>query len=266
MSSFGELDRAIDERAKEWDRAGARKKLSVSFHSNELGGEAGELLAVALKLMIATGNAQNVTKKLEREELGLPGSTATVDALMDELADVVICAAKLARQYKQQLGNAVRRKFNGTSDKVGLKTKMGPGGDPRCMPAAEATELCRQILRENGFVAFEKDRVREVDWNYLVYDEKLAFSSGLRQHLTLSGASAIGQEMLKAGAIAVSERRADGPLFDYSPRPQTILSQRARVVMPKSVSEQNKNDSTTGATSVEEGQGRHGEAAADASS
>ncbi|MDV2984184.1 UNVERIFIED_CONTAM: DUF3850 domain-containing protein [Methylobacteriaceae bacterium AG10] len=78
----------------------------LSFRGNELGGECGE--------------AQNVIKKLERERQGWRGSRATKDDLADELADVVICADLCAVTADIDLGAAVRRKFNATSEKQGL--------------------------------------------------------------------------------------------------------------------------------------------------
>lgn len=78
----------------------------LSFRGNELGGECGE--------------AQNVIKKLERERQGWRGSRATKDDLADELADVVICADLCAVTAGIDLGAAVLRKFNATSEKQGL--------------------------------------------------------------------------------------------------------------------------------------------------
>lgn len=78
----------------------------LSFRGNELGGECGE--------------AQNVIKKLERERQGWRGSRATKDDLADELADLVICADLCAVTAEIDLGAAVRRKFNATSEKQGL--------------------------------------------------------------------------------------------------------------------------------------------------
>lgn len=88
--------------------------VSLSFRGNELGGE--------------TGEAQNVIKKLERERLGWPGSRDTVDHLMEELADVVICADLIAMELGRSLDDAVRNKFNATSENVGLPTRLIASG------------------------------------------------------------------------------------------------------------------------------------------
>lgn len=84
--------------------------MTLSFRGNELGGEAGE--------------AQNVIKKIERERLGLRGSRVSINDLADELADVIICADLIAMEEGIDLGKAVKRKFNATSEKYGLSTKI----------------------------------------------------------------------------------------------------------------------------------------------
>lgn len=102
-----ELRCANIERAAEWQLG---QTLSLSFRGNELAGEVGE--------------ACNVLKKLERERLGIAGSRATVDELLEELADVIICVDLIAMELGIDLEDAVRYKFNKTSDKVGLETKL----------------------------------------------------------------------------------------------------------------------------------------------
>lgn len=94
-------------RQQEWD---AGNQISAAYRGNELAGEIGE--------------ACNVIKKLERERMGIRGSRDTVDHLAEELADVVICVDLLAMHYGVDLDAAVARKFNATSEKVGLKTRL----------------------------------------------------------------------------------------------------------------------------------------------
>lgn len=65
----------IAARQAEWDIGDV--KLSDSFRLCELAGEVGE--------------ACNILKKIERENLGLVGSRATPAQLIDELCDIVIC-------------------------------------------------------------------------------------------------------------------------------------------------------------------------------
>jgi NTP pyrophosphatase (non-canonical NTP hydrolase) len=86
------------------------QKADGLFHATELGGEVGEVL--------------NVVKKLHREAMGWRGSRATREQLEEELGDVLICLDKLAGFYGVDLADATRRKFNATSDKVGLPHKL----------------------------------------------------------------------------------------------------------------------------------------------
>jgi NTP pyrophosphatase (non-canonical NTP hydrolase) len=86
-------------------------KADPLFHATELGGEVGELL--------------NVAKKLHREAMGWRGSRATEADLADEIGDVLICLDKLAAQYDIDIAAATIRKFNKTSEKVGLPQRLG---------------------------------------------------------------------------------------------------------------------------------------------
>lgn len=94
-------------RQKEWDPNGV---LSLSYRGNEMGGECGE--------------AQNMIKKIERENLGLPGSRATKAQLAEELADTVICAAVIAAMTGIDLAATIRDKFNKTSMDRGFETRL----------------------------------------------------------------------------------------------------------------------------------------------
>jgi len=94
-------------RQAEWDPS---DQITLGFRGLELGGEVGE--------------AQNVIKKLERERMGIRGSRDTLEHLAEELADVVICADLVAMHAGVDLANAVQAKFNATSEKVGLKTRI----------------------------------------------------------------------------------------------------------------------------------------------
>jgi len=105
--TFSTLREANITRDIEW---GAGQKFSLSYRGNELAGEVGE--------------ACNILKKLDRERMGLVGSRADLEKLADELADVVICVDLAAMDVGIDLAAAVARKFNMTSDKNGLKTKL----------------------------------------------------------------------------------------------------------------------------------------------
>lgn len=105
--SLADLRRANVTRQKEWDTLG---QLTLAYRGNELAGEVGE--------------ACNVIKKLEREKLGINGSRDTVEHLAEELADVIICADLIAMQAGINLDAAVIAKFNTSSEKVGLTTRL----------------------------------------------------------------------------------------------------------------------------------------------
>ena len=94
-------------RQNEWDPS---DKITPSYRGNELAGEVGE--------------ACNVIKKLERERLGIRGSRSSPHALAEELADVVICVDLICAAYGINLDLAVIRKFNDTSEKYGLTTRL----------------------------------------------------------------------------------------------------------------------------------------------
>lgn len=85
-------------------------QLTLAYRGNELAGEVGE--------------ACNVIKKLERERLGIAGSRDTKEHLAEELADVIICVDLIAAAEGIDMDAAVRSKFNATSEKVGLRTRL----------------------------------------------------------------------------------------------------------------------------------------------
>ena len=104
---MSELRTANETRQAEWDRD---DRITLLYRGVELAGEVGEAL--------------NVVKKIERERLGIRGSRTTIQALAEELADVVICADLVAMHVGIDLERAVAEKFNATSEKNNLKTKM----------------------------------------------------------------------------------------------------------------------------------------------
>jgi len=105
--SFSKLRQSNVERQHEWD---SDDQISLSYRGNELAGE--------------TGEACNIIKKIERERLGIKGSRATKEQLAEELADIIICVDLIAMHVDIDLEKSVRDKFNATSKKVGLKTRL----------------------------------------------------------------------------------------------------------------------------------------------
>ena len=110
-------------RQSEWDLDG---KITISYRAVELAGEVGELC--------------NLIKKLERERLGLRGSRTTKQDVADELADIVICTDLLAMDLGIDLEEAIVRKFNATSEKYNLTTRLMTKEDPKAAPPKFFTE------------------------------------------------------------------------------------------------------------------------------
>mgnify|MGYP000146046256 CR=1 FL=1 len=106
-TTHGTLRAANAARQQEWD---TDNQITLAYRGNELAGEVGE--------------ACNVIKKLERERMGIRGSRATREQLAEELADIVICTDLIAMDAGIDLDAAVQAKFNATSEKVGLKTRL----------------------------------------------------------------------------------------------------------------------------------------------
>ena len=120
------LREANRERAEHW-RNGA-PPTPVDFDRIELAGEAGELL--------------NEVKKLMSAVLGLLGEKPDTTGAQEELGDVVICADLLADKLGIDLAEAVRGKFDKTSDKHGFPVKLGSSETtpPEASGAAQSPE------------------------------------------------------------------------------------------------------------------------------
>jgi hypothetical protein len=122
--SFTDLRLANKARQIEWD---ADNQITAAYRGNELAGEVGEALEQAMSVILmgaAAGRICNVIKKLERERMGIRGARETLAHLAEELADGIICFDLAAMDFDVDLGEAVRAKFNATSEKNGLKTRL----------------------------------------------------------------------------------------------------------------------------------------------
>ncbi|WP_422101963.1 MazG-like family protein [Vreelandella sp.] len=106
--TFDRFRQANNQRQLEWP---GYEQTDTTFKALEVCGEAGELA--------------EAVKKLIRAERGIAGSTVGLDAVADELADVLISADLLAAHLGIDLSKAVIKKFNKTSMKYGLETKLG---------------------------------------------------------------------------------------------------------------------------------------------
>src|SRR5690554_4795012 len=105
--SFDALRHANNERQKEWP---GNEHTDVAFRAIEVAGEAGEVL--------------EAVKKFLRAERGIRGSTATTKDIASEMADTIIALDLLANQIGVDLGAAVAKKFNATSEKYDLATRL----------------------------------------------------------------------------------------------------------------------------------------------
>jgi len=105
--NFDELRKANEQRHIEWANG---ESLPLAFTGVELAGEVGE--------------ACNEIKKLARTDLGLRGGKDDLTGLREELADVLICVDLIAMDLEIDLGEVVRAKFNATSEKYGLDTRL----------------------------------------------------------------------------------------------------------------------------------------------
>lgn len=104
---FTKLRLANEDRQSEWDED---TKITVEYLGNAAAGELGE--------------ACNIIKKLARERMGLRGTRGNIDDLANELADVIIYLDLIAARFDIDLGNAIKAKFNATSEKYGLNTRI----------------------------------------------------------------------------------------------------------------------------------------------
>ena len=117
-------------RDQEWNTGSER--VSMTFRATELAGEVGE--------------ACNVIKKLERERIGLVGSRDTKEHLAEELADIVICTDLLAMDADIDLVAAIAAKFNATSEKNGLSTRLSKPIPVTALPFEATPEMVKAAL------------------------------------------------------------------------------------------------------------------------
>jgi NTP pyrophosphatase (non-canonical NTP hydrolase) len=116
-TTFNTLRDANMARQQEWPGS---EHADVPFRAIEFAGEAGEL--------------SEAIKKWLRAERGIRGSTATLADVASEMGDVLVALDLLAREMGINLGDAVRDKFNATSEKYGLRTYIGSDGDWHLKP------------------------------------------------------------------------------------------------------------------------------------
>lgn len=108
---FVALRQANRTRQAEWPGS---EQADIAFRALEVAGEAGEVA--------------EAVKKYLRAERGIRGTTASTDDIADEMADAVIALDLLADALGVDLGAAVERKFNRTSVKYDLETRLPESG------------------------------------------------------------------------------------------------------------------------------------------
>lgn len=128
MNQFETLRRANEQRQALWDK---ENKISLTYRGNEMGGEVAEAIEAVTNHTNALAQAmrvQNTLKKLEREQIGLVGSRSSIEKVSEELGDVIICIDLIAMDLGVDLWEAVRQKFNKTSEKHGFAVMIS--GEP----------------------------------------------------------------------------------------------------------------------------------------
>jgi NTP pyrophosphatase (non-canonical NTP hydrolase) len=154
---FDELRRENVDRCHRWHGDFPDGDWTGADWSNAMCGEAGE--------------AANVVKKLRRHETGHPGAEdmgplGLVQALANELADVVIYADLLAAKYGIDLGQAVVDKFNFVSRREGFPERIcrraphelwRQAHDEHPGDASGATERYLDLMRLEGHIVRRED-------------------------------------------------------------------------------------------------------------
>ena len=117
--TFNVLRGANRRRQQEWP---GNEQADTAFRALEVADEAGEVA--------------EAIKKLLRAERGIKGSTATRADVAAEMGDLLVSLDLLADSLGIDLGEAVRSKFNATSEKYGMRTYLG-SDDWHLKPSAE---------------------------------------------------------------------------------------------------------------------------------
>ena len=107
MNVLKELRYANRERHREWPGS---ETIDLSFRTIEFGEEAGEVLGAV--------------KKYTRSLRGIKGSKCSLEDIKDEMGDVLVTLDLLADDLDIDLTDAVVSKFNKTSSKYDLKTRL----------------------------------------------------------------------------------------------------------------------------------------------
>ena len=110
MSNLDTLNELRDKNIQRQNEWPGHDRADLSFRTIELAGETGELC--------------EAIKKHIRSKRGIAGTTASIEDIVDEVGDVLISLDLLCLELGINLELAVKRKFNKTSEKYGLRTKF----------------------------------------------------------------------------------------------------------------------------------------------
>lgn len=100
------------------------REANIARHQEWCHGEPVPILFRAVECAGEVGELCNELKKLWREQQGYVGSRSDIEKVYDELGDAVVTLDLIAMDLGVDLDWAGRRKFNKTSAKYGLKTKV----------------------------------------------------------------------------------------------------------------------------------------------
>ncbi len=134
--TFSALRMANERRQAEWP---GNDQIDKAFRALETAGEGGELaeaieahLRASLQALAVSGSLGRVSeqmKKFLRAERGIKGSSACVGDIAREIGDCIIALDLLANDLGIDLGDTVASKFNETSIKYDLETRLRTGPD-----------------------------------------------------------------------------------------------------------------------------------------
>lgn len=132
--TFDTLREANRRRQLEWP---GNDEIDTAFRTIEIAGEGGELVAAVEEHLLTSLNALAVAghlgkvseqmKKYLRAQCGIKGSKADLEAIGDEIGDTIIALDLFAKEIGIDMGSVTARKFNKTSAKYDLHTRLPEG-------------------------------------------------------------------------------------------------------------------------------------------
>ena len=182
-----DLLRAVNTtRRDEWRERDGSAAWTGADWSNEMCGEAGE--------------TANVVKKLRRIETGYKGPGPTeehlLEQLAEEVADMIICADLFGMVYGMYLATAVTLKFNKTSEKQNLATRLpDPSSEPRF---TWETVPCGHAVPGSGTIV-EKNRHTDQGWHITFRRDEEGFAKGQQWSTFHLGSDKVPTELTPTG-------------------------------------------------------------------